>query len=1322
MRAWVKWPLIGLAVLVVPVAGIWGGANTNPGRRVIERLAPSLTGGMVRIEHLSGRFPDALRLGRVIVTDSQGAWLTIEDIALEWSPRRLFSGLAQIEALTASRVALARLPVSDSPSTGGGGFALPVRVAVERLHVTRLDLAVPVAGQAVSLSVDGSAHLRSLQEGDATLSLVAGQDRYAAEARMNATGIHATLTVTEAPGGLLARLSSLPDIGAIEAKAAVNGPLDRLATDLTLAAGPLRATIGGSVDITGQKADLTVSATAPAMTPAPDVAWRAVRVAGRIQGPFTAPDTAGSATIEALTAAGIAIETIQATLSGDSGKATMSATVRGLRLPGPTPDLFATAPVAIDAAVRLDAPGMPATFALRHPRLQAEGTASMAPSSAKIHLTIPDLEPFAAGANVKGSTTVDIAVSQTAGVTTATLTGTVGISGGIDPLLGLIGPSGTFDIAATAHGTDVTLRHARVVGKAAELSLSGGMVGGVLGFDWSARLSDLKALQPTLSGTVEATGRLEGKPDDFGVTSTLTGDVSAQGYSSGRVTAQLTATSLPATPRFTLTAEGALLDAPVALSITGDQSAGATLIRINPSTWKSLSADGALTLPHGAMPPTGQVQLRMARLADFAPLIGRPLTGAIAADLTADATSARARITIERAGVTGMASLETATLDATVTDPSGRPSVDGTLSLTGLRAGGVAGSARLTAKGPVDALALALTTDLTNVADAPVKASANGTLRASEQVFDLAALRATWKQQTLALAAPTRLTFANDLTIAPLRLTLGRAELAMAGRIGQTLDVTGSIRNLPADLVAQFAPDFAADGVLNADLRLTGPAADPGGTIKARATGLRLRQGPGATLPPGTVTLDATMQGGRVRADARAIVGASNLAVTGTVPLRPQDSLDLRARGTIDLAMTDPILTPGGRRARGRLELDMGVSGPIAQPRATGAVRLANAELQDAVLGARLTKINATIQAEGDTLRLTRLDAQAGPGTIQATGSLGLSGTMPVTLNLRAANARPLASDLMTVLLDADLNLTGAVTTDVALGGTVRVRRADIRIPENLPSSIATIPVRIAGSPPPKPTTARPAPAIALALTLDAPDQIFVRGRGVDAELGGRIVFGGTLADPRPSGGLTLRRGTFSLIGQTLSLTEGRVDFTGAGIGDPTLRLVASSQRSGMTANAILSGRVRDPKITLTSVPELPQDEVLSQLLFNSSTAKLSPFQIAQVANALASLSGNPLLGDDPLNRMRQAVGLDRLTVGTDAAGRPVLEAGRYLADGVYIGTKQGASGGTQATIQVEIGNGVKLEATTGTGQSSATGAGDASNSTSVGITYQIEY
>lgn len=1337
MRRLVKWGVGVLAAPVLLIGGVWGFANVDPGRRAIESLTASLTGGTVRIEGLAGRFPAASRVGRLTVADSQGRWLTIDDLALDWSPTRLFSGLARVDALTAARVAVARLPVPDSASTSGGGFTLPVRVAIDRLHVARLELDASVAGQPAIVSVDGSARLDSPQAGDASVKITAGADRYEADLRMTPSGLHAQLMVTEAPRGLLARLASLPDIGAIEARAAAAGPLDRLALDLTLAAGPLRATAGGTVDVMGAKADLTLSATAPAMTPAPDIAWRAVQLAGRVQGPFTAPHATGTLTVEALTAAGTVIEAIRATLSGDAGKASVSATLEGLRLPGSNPDLFAAAPVSIDATVQLDAPGLPTTFALRHPRLQAEGTGAMDPIGAKLRLAIPELAPFAAGVAVKGSTALDIEVLQDGPLTTATLKGGLAVDGGIDLLPGLIGPSGTVDVAVALQNGDVTLRHARIAGRTASLSASGSLVGGVLGFDWSARLSDVSVLQPTLSGAIEAAGNIEGAPDSISVTADLTGDVSARGYNSGRVTARLTAEALPAAPRFQLTAEGTLLDSPVSLSINGTQDPGATLIRINPSAWKSLSAEGSVALPHDATPPTGQVQMRMTRLADLAPLAGTPISGAMTADLSADATTARARVVLERAAVAGAASLENMILDAVVTDPAGRPVVDATLSLAGVQASGVAGSARLTAKGPVETLALSMTADVTDPMGAPIKAAAAGTLRGTDQAFDLSSLRATWKQQTLTLAAPARISFANDLTIAPLRLLFGRSELTASGRVGETLDVTASVRNLPADLGALFAPDFAADGMVNGDLRLSGPSAAPNGTLRARATGLRLRQGPGAALPAGTVTLDATLQGGRVRADAKAVVGASNLSVIGTIPLRPQDSLDLRGRGTIDLAMSDPILTPGGRRARGRLELDMGVVGTVAAPRATGTIRLANAEFQDAVLGARVRGINATVQADGDTLRLTRFDALAGPGaastaptqagsiqagTIQATGSLGLSGDMPVSLILRASNAQPLTSDLMTVLLDADLTLSGAVATNVALGGTVRVRRADIRIPERLPSSVATIPFRIAGSPPPPPTTARPAPAIALALTLDAPERIFVRGRGVDAELGGRIVFGGTLADPRPTGALSLRRGTFSLIGQTLTLTEGRIDFTGDGLADPSLRLVASSQRGGITANAIVSGRVRDPKVTLSSVPELPQDEVLSRLLFNSSTAKLSPFQIAQVANALASLSGNPLLGDDPLNRMREAVGLDRLTVGTDAAGRPVLEAGRYVADGVYVGTKQGAGGGAQATIQIDIGRGVRLEATTGTGQTSATGGVDPGNATSVGITYQFEY
>jgi translocation and assembly module TamB len=338
------------------------------------------------------------------------------------------------------------------------------------------------------------------------------------------------------------------------------------------------------------------------------------------------------------------------------------------------------------------------------------------------------------------------------------------------------------------------------------------------------------------------------------------------------------------------------------------------------------------------------------------------------------------------------------------------------------------------------------------------------------------------------------------------------------------------------------------------------------------------------------------------------------------------------------------------------------------------------------------------------------------------TGSVGVAGALPVNLRLTADNARLIASDILTAVIDANLTLSGEVKGDLAAGGLLHVRRADIRVPEKLPASVATIPTRVAGAPPPPPAKPMPMPNIALNVTLDAPGQIFIRGRGLDAELGGRVVLTGTAANPQASGGLQLRRGTFSLIGQTLTLTEGTIDFTGAGIANPSLKLVATSTTASIVATLTVSGSARDPKITLSSVPEVPQDEILAQLLFNTTTAKLGPFQLAQIGAALASLSGVGG-GGDPLDKLRNALGLDRLSIGSSRTGTPTVEAGRYIARDVYLGARQSATGtGTQATVQVDIAKGLKLEATAGTATPSATGATSARDAASVGVTYQFEY
>jgi translocation and assembly module TamB len=195
-----------------------------------------------------------------------------------------------------------------------------------------------------------------------------------------------------------------------------------------------------------------------------------------------------------------------------------------------------------------------------------------------------------------------------------------------------------------------------------------------------------------------------------------------------------------------------------------------------------------------------------------------------------------------------------------------------------------------------------------------------------------------------------------------------------------------------------------------------------------------------------------------------------------------------------------------------------------------------------------------------------------------------------------------------------------------------------------------------------------------------------------------------------------MQHGTFSLAGTTLTFTRGTVGFHGAGVTgtiDPSLDFEADVTTSTVTATLNVGGYASAPKITLSSVPQLPQDEILAQLLFGRSAKDLGPFQYAQIAAALADLSG-ATSGSNPLDTVRKGLGLDRLSVGGGTSGSSAsIEAGRYIANGVYVGAKQGTAGAqTQATVQIDITKGLKVETDVGSG----------TGGNSVGLSYQFEY
>jgi translocation and assembly module TamB len=1332
-RRLLKWiggiVIVLLAVPVLAVVIVLVVANIDPGRRLIEKETASLTGGMVHIAGLAGRFPDALRVAQIQVSDAKGPYVTVSGVILDWSPLRLFGRTAVIDRLQADRVNFVRLPESQAQKkSSGSSFNLPVQVELRHLHVDKAVIGAPVAGVAATLAVDGTARLATLDEGTAQVDVqrLDSPGHYAVDGRVTTDSIVATVKAEEPPKGLISEIAHLPDLGAISIRASVNGPKNRLDTQVGITAGQLTASASGTVDLQDQAADLAVKAQAPAMAPAAGISWQSVLVDATVHGPFTKPDANGTIKVEALSAGGARIGTLATDITGNSGAVRLRATVQDLHIPGPKPDIFAADPVTLDVSAQLGAPDRPVTFVLHHTLVSVDGTAKTeGEQQVQAHLVLPDLSPLAAagGVDLQGSTDLAIQAEVKNGTTTATAKGRVGITAGKAPIPALIGNDGSIDVAASMHDQDITLSHLALDGKGLQVSAQGGLSDGTINADWSVALADLAAVAPSVSGRVGVKGHAAGKLDDLAVQADVDADLAAKGFSSGHITAKVDATGLPGAPHATVGAEGTLLDAPLSLALTADEANGAFKVDISKAAWKSLQMGGTASLTPPSVIPTGSLHIDLGRLKDLEPLLGRPVAGQANATLDSDEKAAKLILTVRDAALPGTVAISKAVLNATVTDPMGHPSVDGSFAADGVSAASAKSmSARVTAKGPIDALGFTIAADAPGVAGGPAKLTTAGTVDVLKRTLTLARMQASWKQQDLKLLAPAKFNFADGVAIDRVRVGFRQAELSVSGSVGSKLDLTASLRNLPADIGAIVSPAFAADGVIAADARLTGTTGRPEGTVRLTATGVRQRQGPGQALPVANLAANVVLRGTSAEVDTKLVAGPSHVSVTGSAPLSPDGALNLRTDGHVDLAMLDPLLTAQGRRARGEVTLSATVGGTTTAPLANGTIQLTHGDVSDYTLGAHVNDLAATIQATGDTIRLTQFSGKAGPGTLGGTGSISLAGAMPVDLHFTADNARPLSSDLMTALIDANLTVQGDVKGDLQAGGTVHVRRADIRIPDKLPSSVAVLPVRDANAPPPPAPETQPQSTIALNVTLSAPEQVFIRGRGLDAELGGTIHIHGTAKAPIPDGGLQLRQGTLSVIGTTLNFTEGSIDFSGAGLADPSIHFVATSTTATIVATLTVSGSAKNPKITLSSVPDMPQDEILAQLLFNTSTSKLSPLQLAQIAAALASLSG-ATSGFDPLESLRTTFGLDRLSVGSSSTGSPTLEAGRYLTRGVYLGAKQSASGnGTQATVQIDLAKGLKLETSAGSGSTSATGATSGADAASVGLTYQFEY
>jgi translocation and assembly module TamB len=598
--------------------------------------------------------------------------------------------------------------------------------------------------------------------------------------------------------------------------------------------------------------------------------------------------------------------------------------------------------------------------------------------------------------------------------------------------------------------------------------------------------------------------------------------------------------------------------------------------------------------------------------------------------------------------------------------------------------------------------------------------------RSEGMVVTLNQLSATPRGIPVKLAAPVTITTGGgSAEVKALKIATGKGSIIVDGVAGDKLDLKVKVAALPASLANTFASGLDASGTIGADATVTGSSASPVVDFTVNWQNAMTSQIRAAGISALTVNAKGKLQGSRLSIDTDVRGGGGlTLNANGTVDTGGSQALNLSIKGQLPFAAIASQLAAQGLALKGNANFDLKIGGSTARPDISGRITTANSQFIAIRQNLIVNNVAATVNLSGQTATIVNLSGNLqGGGKISASGTVGFApgSGLPADLKVKLDRATYADGRVVVAKVSGDLTVTGALQRDPVLGGTIRLRRADITIPERLPATLANANVKHKNAPADvtrqsseiradATSTADQdkASGMRLDMRIIAPRQIFVRGRGLDAELGGEVRIVGSSAAPSVSGGFRMNRGRLAIIGKRLDFTTGEITFGGGLV--PYLNMIASTTVNATTLNVNVTGLANDPAFTFTSSPALPQDEVLAQLIFGRESSSLSPFQIAQLADAVATLSGGQRTS--LFNKLRQGLGVDDLNVGTDENGGAQVTAGKYINRRTYLEVMQGEDPSKSGVaINLDIGKGVKLR-----GQATQDGG------TATGIFFEKEY
>lgn len=1214
----------------------------------------------VQLTGFAGALSSAATADSLTLADADGVWLRLDDLTITWNRSALLSGRVEIDAMQVERIELIRLPASSAseselPAAEATPFVLPelpVSVDIKSVTATEIILTEDLLGEPVTARFDGALTLAG-GAGTADISLVRTDTKtgaFTVDAAYNNVSrqLSVFLLAEEGADGIAARMLGIPDRPALKLEVAGDAPLDGFEAAVALATD-------GTDRVTG-----TVGLTTPEGTT--DQIFN-VELSGDVR-PL--------------------LEQQFHQFFGSVSVLRLSGTQRGaggLRLDALT---IAADQLVLRGRAAFDAQGWPEELHLRGRLGSGRGEPVQLPlSGAPVLVGGMALNVDYDTANGDAWTAdFDISSLVRDGVEIDTLS----LSGG-----GTLTPRGTGQrgrfIADLDYAAQGLVLDDPALSRAVGRDISGSLTLGRL----SGEPFVIRGL--TLNGAgLAATGRayIKGPDDRFWTRVELA--VEADDFSRF---ADLAGVDLAGEGTFDAFANIQPFDGIFDLRL-GAQTTGLAIG--NPQLDPLLTGRSALAL-RLARDTEGTQLERIVLYNDQVRISGSAQIGSARASGVFDAALQDLGVVLP--ALSGAANVTASvatneqgviTLDAQASAPQANVTARG--SATPVAAGGYrldgttnAAIADLTAYGQLvgQRLGGALETRLSGVfntatgeATAEVTAQTQA-LRAGPPVLD-------------PVLAGTGSIDAN------LRLSdAGRLRLDALNVAFPNLTVRGNLASSGADTTADLAVRLRDIGLLSSDFN--GPV----------VADIRARQ---------------DIQGWQVSGDATGPVGTA-ATVSGRVG--NTGALALAVRGSAPLALANVYIAP--RQISGLARFDLAVNGPAALSSLRGPITISDARLSAPTLGQSLENVNGTVTLGGGTAQTDLRGNSTNGGDISLSGPIGMRAPFQAGLAIRLDDVVLRDPRLYRTTVSGTVRVTGPLQGGAAIAGRLDLGTTDVQVPSTGVSALGSLPqvthlgaptdvrrtleragLRPDGGDAGQSSRARSSagPSYPIDLTIRAPSRIFIRGRGLDAELGGRLRLTGTTNNIQPLGRFDLVRGRLDILGQRFDLTEGfaqlQGDFT------PFLRLVATTPtRTGTSVSIIVEGLADDIGVRFESVPQLPQDEVLSQLLFGRDLSEISPLQAVQLASAVATLAGGS--GGGAINTLREGLDLDDLDFTTDDSGSAAVRAGKYLSDNVYTDVTISADGSAEINLNLDISSSV-----------TARGSAASDGETSLGIFFERDY